>query len=98
MGLSACANMRFPQVAMFVSVWDSSEVPTALQRRVVSLIRVSSADQAKDGKSGLDRQRSDIRFTCQLQGLVVVREFELIDIIGPAVRRTAEFRELKRWV
>jgi DNA invertase Pin-like site-specific DNA recombinase len=69
-----------------------------MQKNVVSLIRVSTDQQAHDDEGGLDRQRRDIRITCQKFGLQDVRQFELEGITGTNVRNTKQFRELKAMV
>jgi hypothetical protein len=70
---------------------------TTEKRRVVSWVRVSTEQQAEDEKTGLDRQRRDIRFTCNNFNLEVVKEFPLV-VTGAQVVHTPEFRELKEWM
>jgi hypothetical protein len=61
------------------------------------MVRVSTPGQAEDEKTGLDRQRRDIRFTCNHFNLGVVKEFPLV-VTGAQVQRTPEVRELQRWI
>lgn len=64
------------------------------KQRVVSLIRISTLKQKKDKEA--DYQRAQVRYTCSLKNLELVREFPLENISGPDVRRTSQFKELKR--
>jgi DNA invertase Pin-like site-specific DNA recombinase/cytochrome c553 len=66
----------------------------AERKRVVSLIRVSREAQAKENRTGIPRQRRDVRFYAEKYGLEIVREFQLEGISGTNVQKTAEFREI----
>jgi DNA invertase Pin-like site-specific DNA recombinase len=64
------------------------------KRRVVSLIRVSSSQQAKDDRTGIPRQLEDIRLHCRTHNLEVVKEFQLEGISGAYVKHSPRFREM----
>jgi DNA invertase Pin-like site-specific DNA recombinase len=59
----------------------------------LALVRVSTAEQAKDDHAGLPAQREAIRRTAQRHGIDIVKTFELADISGARVRFSAEYRE-----
>ena len=81
---------------VFFQIWYDTTVLTG-KLQVVAMVRVSTHGQAEDEKTGLDRQRRDIRFTCNHFNLGVVKEFPLI-VTGAQVQRTPEVRELQRWI
>src|ERR1019366_9131259 len=81
---------------VFFKIWYDTSVPTG-KLQVVAMVRVSKIGQAEDEKTGLDRQRRDIRFTCNHFNLGVVKEFPLV-VTGAQVQRTPEVRELQRWI
>jgi DNA invertase Pin-like site-specific DNA recombinase len=62
--------------------------------RAVTLVRVSTADQATEGKAGLDRQREANRRTVQDKGYRVVHQVELVDVSGTATVFAPEIQEL----
>ena len=62
--------------------------------KVVSLIRVSTEDQAQVGKAGLDRQRSAIECAVNKYDLDVINKFELTDVSGTNVINTNEVKEI----
>jgi len=64
------------------------------RKRVVALIRVSTLKQIKDKEA--DYQRNQIRLTCSLRNLELVKEFPLENISGLHVRHTDQFRALKK--
>ena len=65
-------------------------------KRVIGLIRVSTAEQAREGRSGIPRQRAAIREACKRFNLELVREVELIDVSGRYVRDDPAFQQLER--
>ena len=64
------------------------------RKRVVALIRVSTAKQIKDKDA--DYQRKQIRMTCSVKNLELVQEFPLENISGLHVRHTDQFKALKK--
>jgi len=64
------------------------------RKRVVALIRVSTLKQIKDKEA--DYQRNQIRLTCSMKNLELVKEFPLENISGLVVRHTDQFRALKK--
>jgi DNA invertase Pin-like site-specific DNA recombinase len=64
------------------------------RKRVVALIRVSTLKQMKDKEA--DYQRNQIRLTCTLKDLELVREFPLENISGLVVRHTDQFKAIKK--
>lgn len=72
----------------------ASPNPTPLPLRAATLIRVSTADQATEGKAGLDRQREANRRTVRDKGYQVVHQVELVDVSGTATFLAPEIQEL----
>jgi DNA invertase Pin-like site-specific DNA recombinase len=64
------------------------------RKRVVALIRVSTLKQIKDKEA--DYQRNQVRLTCSVNNLELVKEFPLENISGLVVRQTDQFKALKR--
>src|ERR1035441_10447201 len=64
------------------------------RKRVVALIRVSTLKQIKDKEA--DYQRNQVRQTCSIKNLELVKEFPLENISGLVVRHTDQFRALKK--
>ena len=64
------------------------------RKRVVALIRVSTLKQIKDKES--DFQRNQVRLTCSMNNLELVKEFPLENISGLVVRHTDQFKALKK--
>jgi DNA invertase Pin-like site-specific DNA recombinase len=62
--------------------------------RAVALCRLSTEEQAAEGKAGLLRQREDVRVTAARFGLTVVRTFEVVDVSGAVFTTTPECREM----
>lgn len=63
-------------------------------RKVVSLVRVSTPDQAKDDRTGIPRQRQEIDIHCREHGLTVVKEYQFDGISGAHVQQTKRFKEM----
>lgn len=70
------------------------------KRKTISLIRVSTDEQAdiEKRKTGIARQRLQIKTTCRIHNLEDVKQFQLEGIVGIAVRNTPEFLEMKKWL
>ena len=64
------------------------------QNVVVSLVRVSTTDQAADDRGGVPRQRESIRRTIESRGLRCIRHFEISDVSGTNVRNTPEVQTI----
>ncbi len=64
------------------------------RKRVVAMLRVSTLKQVKTREA--DYQRNQIRLTCSLQNLELVKEFPLENISGLHVRHTDQFKALKK--
>lgn len=62
--------------------------------RVIAFIRVSTEEQAAEGRAGLLRQREDIHSATVQYGLKVIRTLELTDVSGAAVMEASEFQEM----
>src|SRR4051794_14826646 len=62
--------------------------------KVVALCRLSTDEQAHDGRAGLLRQKEDVRVTAQKFNLDVERMFEVIDVSGTVFTTTAHCREM----
>jgi|GEM_PF-6454834 len=65
-------------------------------RKAVSLIRVSSTQQAKDDRTGIPRQLEDIQLHCKAYGLIVESgdEFQLEGISGAYVKHSPDFQRM----
>src|ERR1039458_1255409 len=70
------------------------ETTSNAPRKIVSIIRVSSDQQAQDEKTGLRRQQEDIAVHCQTMHLTVYKEFSLEGIGGSNVQNSKAFREM----
>jgi DNA invertase Pin-like site-specific DNA recombinase len=68
---------------------------TKARPRVVGLIRLSTAEQAAEGRAGIDRQRHDIEAAARLHGLEVIRTVEVIES-GTKVRGQRDFEQIFR--
>ncbi|HEV2806346.1 MAG TPA: recombinase family protein [Chthoniobacterales bacterium] len=66
--------------------------------RVVSLVRVSTADQAADDRGGVPRQKETIARIIATRGLNRIAEFEINNVSGTAVRACPEVQEILRMV
>jgi DNA invertase Pin-like site-specific DNA recombinase len=60
-------------------------------KKVVALVRLSTAEQARDGRAGIMRQRNDIEMAAHTHGLQIVRTAEVIDVSGADVRFNSDF-------
>jgi DNA invertase Pin-like site-specific DNA recombinase len=65
------------------------------QPKVVGLIRLSTQEQAAEGRAGIDRQRHDIEVAARLHGLEVTRIVEVIES-GTKVRGQRDFEQIFR--
>jgi len=74
-------------------VWNNFFMAAPSRKRVVALLRISTLKQIKDKEA--DYQRNQIRMTCSLKNLELVKEFPLENISGLHVRHTDQFRALK---
>jgi DNA invertase Pin-like site-specific DNA recombinase len=63
---------------------------------IISLLRLSTAEQNAGDRSGLDRQRSINRETAARCGLVIRREIEAVDVSGRHVKDDPQFQQLFR--
>src|ERR1039458_8837891 len=69
-------------------------MPESVTRKVISLIRVSSLDQAKGDRTGIPRQLEDIEIHCRHHKLKVVKEYRLEGLSGANVQRSRRFKEM----
>jgi DNA invertase Pin-like site-specific DNA recombinase len=67
-----------------------------MKKHVIGFIRLSSEEQASEGRAGLLRQRTDIAAASRLHDLDVVRVVELLGVSGADVLGNAEFRAMLR--
>lgn len=70
----------------------------ALVKKVIELIRVSTAEQAGDDRASIPAQRTINRRTAQTYGLTISKSIEMTDVSGAAVLRTPEMQELLRLI
>ena len=75
-----------------LSVSSISPIPQRL--RAATWIRVSTAEQATDGRAGVIRQRDSLTSIAAAKGYDVIRRFELIDVSGTATMHAPETHAL----
>src|SRR5688500_18309593 len=63
-----------------------------MKQRAIAVIRVSSEEQAAEGRAGMDRQRADVIWTAQHYNLDIVRTVELEGVSGTTVMADRRFR------
>jgi DNA invertase Pin-like site-specific DNA recombinase len=66
----------------------------ALRFRAIGFCRLSTEEQAQEGRAGLLRQREEIRLCAERWNLEVVRTVEITDVSGTQVLESQEFQEL----
>ncbi len=64
--------------------------------RAIGFCRLSTEEQAQEGRAGLLRQRQEIRLSAERWNLEVVRTVEVTDVSGTQVLESQEFQELLR--
>ena len=62
--------------------------------RCATIVRVSTAEQAAEGRAGIDRQREVIRRTVADKRYQVIEEIELVDVSGTSILHAPEIRKL----
>jgi DNA invertase Pin-like site-specific DNA recombinase len=62
--------------------------------KAIALCRLSTDEQAQEGRAGLLRQKEDVRITAQRFNLEIARVFEVVDVSGTVFTNTAECREM----
>jgi DNA invertase Pin-like site-specific DNA recombinase len=67
-------------------------------KKVIELIRVSTAEQAADDRASIPAQRAVNRKTAAAYGLTIIKSVELSDVSGTAVLRTPEMQELLKLI
>jgi len=70
----------------------------ATRKRVVGLIRVSTAQQAGDDRGGIPRQREIIHRTIESKNLDCLRVYELVDVSGTKVRQHPDIQEILQMI
>ena len=63
-------------------------------KRVIQLLRVSTAGQAAEDKASLPTQRAVNQRTAEMYGLTIVRTIEMSDVSGAAILLAPEMQEL----
>ena len=64
--------------------------------RAIGFCRLSTEEQAQEGRAGLLRQQQEIRLAAERWNLEVVRMVEVTDVSGTQVLESREFQELLR--
>ncbi len=64
--------------------------------RAIGFCRLSTEEQAQEGRAGLLRQRQEIRVSAERWNVEVVRTVEIADVSGTQVLESQEFQELLR--
>ena len=67
-------------------------------KKVIELIRVSTAQQAADDRASIPSQQTVNRRTCQNYGLEIVRSIQISDVSGASVLLAPEIQELVRLI
>lgn len=65
-----------------------------MEKKVIELIRVSTAGQAAEDRASIPAQRAVNQRTAAAYGLTIVRTIQLVDVSGAAVLQTPEIAEL----
>jgi DNA invertase Pin-like site-specific DNA recombinase len=65
-------------------------------KNVIELIRVSTAGQAAEDRSGIAAQKMVNRRTADLNGLRIVRQIAIVDVKGADILQSPDFQELLR--
>jgi len=65
-----------------------------VEKKVIELIRVSTAGQAAEDRASIPAQRAVNQRTAAAYGLTIVRTIQLVDVSGAAVLQTPEIAEL----
>lgn len=68
--------------------------PSHAPLRAVTLIRVSTADQAAEDRAGMDRQRVETSRIVRDKGYQIVHSVELVDVSGTVTAFAPEIQEL----
>jgi DNA invertase Pin-like site-specific DNA recombinase len=69
-----------------------------VRKKVIELIRVSTAEQAGDDRASIPAQRAANRRTAEVYGLAITKSIEMTDVSGTAVLRAPEMQELLRLI
>src|ERR1019366_5858889 len=75
-------------------VWSRSQGECSVSHRVIGFVRLSTEEQAAEGKAGLLRQHEDIRVAAKRYDLEIVRTVELIDVGGASVLEASEVQDM----
>jgi DNA invertase Pin-like site-specific DNA recombinase len=65
-------------------------------KRAIAFIRLSTEEQAEEGRAGVLRQRNDIAVAAMIHDLKVVQTLEAIGLGGTKVLESPVFKELCR--
>jgi DNA invertase Pin-like site-specific DNA recombinase len=65
-----------------------------IMKKVIELIRVSTAQQAAEDRASIPAQREMNRRTAAQYGLEIVRSIEISDVSGASVLKAPEIQEL----
>ncbi len=61
----------------------------------IGLIRLSTQEQAEEGRAGIDRQKNDIQVAARMHGVTLIRVVEVIES-GTKVRGQKDFQQIWR--
>ncbi len=64
--------------------------------RAIGFCRLSTEEQAQEGRAGLLRQHQELRLSAERWNLEIVRTLEVTDVSGTQVLESSEFQELLR--
>ena len=67
-----------------------------MMKKAIELIRVSTEQQAGEGRAGIPAQREVNRRTAKAYGLEIVRSIEIVDVSGASVLLSPDMQELVR--
>jgi DNA invertase Pin-like site-specific DNA recombinase len=77
-----------------LAVLPDYQAETRRAPRCVTLVRVSTSEQAADGRAGIARQREVIERVARDKGYEVVDQIELIDVSGTSLHDAPEIQSL----
>src|SRR5687768_9985964 len=71
-----------------------AEIVDKCRYRVISLLRLSTDEQAAEGRAGLLRQKEEIRIATARWDLEICRSYEIIDVSGTLIQQSPIFQEV----
>src|SRR5689334_12814075 len=76
----------------------TAHVTSGRRLRVVRWVRVSTEEQSRDGKAGLQRQIDQTNRIIESRKYELVAELEVVAVSGASITHASEFKELIRLI